>query len=129
MTKYYRLSDDDTDYIQEQIDGHKKIMDEKQGCSYCVYVNGCHMKRDYFNDSETEEQAVKPYLRPMSSMTEDEQRTLDSMCNGVEMVSRLSGLKMFDKAFNWLNRNMFDYQSLIEKGLALDVFEGMYKTE
>ena len=48
---------------------------------------------------------IKPYLRPMSSMTEEEQRTLDSMCNGVEMVSRLSGLKMFDKAFDWLNKN------------------------
>lgn len=61
-----------------------------------------------------------PYLRPMSSMTEEEQRTLDSMCNGVEMVSRLSGLKMFDKAFNWLNENHFDYRGLIEKGLAID---------
>ena len=62
----------------------------------------------------------KPYLRPMSSMTEEEQRTLDSMCNGVEMVSRLSGLKMFDKAFNWLEENHFDYRGLIEKGLAID---------
>ena len=62
----------------------------------------------------------KPYLRPMSSMTEEEQRTLDSMCNGVEMASRLSGLKMFDKAFNWLNENHFDYRGLIEKGLAID---------
>ena len=63
---------------------------------------------------------IKPYLRPMSSMTEEEQRTLDSMCNGVEMVSRLSGLKMFDKAFNWLKENHFDYRGLIEKGLAID---------
>ena len=63
---------------------------------------------------------IKPYLRPMSSMTEEEQRKLDSMCNGVEMVSRLSGLKMFDKAFNWLNENHFDYRGLIEKGLAID---------
>lgn len=62
----------------------------------------------------------KPYLFPLSSMTEEEQRTLDSMCNGVEMVSRLSGLKMFDKAFNWLNENHFDYRGLIEKGLAID---------
>ena len=61
-----------------------------------------------------------PCLRPMSSMTDEEQRTLDSMCNGVEMVSRLSGLKMFDKAFDWLNKNHFDYRGLIEKGLALD---------
>ena len=62
----------------------------------------------------------KPYLFPLSSMTEEEQRTLDSMCNGVEMVSRLSGLKMFDKAFNWLNENHFDYRGLIEMGLAID---------
>lgn len=62
----------------------------------------------------------KPYLRPMSSMTDEEQRTLDSMCNGVEMVSRLYGLKMFDKAFNWLDENHFDYRGLIEKGLAID---------
>ena len=62
----------------------------------------------------------KPYLRPMSSMTEEEQRTLGSMCNDVEMVSRLSGLKMFDKAFNWLDENHFDYRGLIEKGLAID---------
>ena len=63
---------------------------------------------------------IKPYLFPLSIMTEEEQRTLDSMCNGVEMVSRLSGLKMFDKAFNWLNENHFDYRGLIEKGLAID---------
>ena len=63
---------------------------------------------------------IKPYLRPMSSMTDEEQRTLDSMCNGVEMVNRLSGLKMFDKAFNWLNENHFDYRGLIAKGLAID---------
>ena len=62
----------------------------------------------------------KPYLFPLSSMTDEEQRILDSMCNGVEMVSRLSGLKMFDKAFNWLNENHFDYRGLIEKGLAID---------
>lgn len=62
----------------------------------------------------------KPYLRPMSSMTDEEQRILDSMCNSVEMVSRLSGLKMFEKAFNWLNENYFDYRGLIEKGLAID---------
>lgn len=63
---------------------------------------------------------IKPYLFPLSSMTEEGQRTLDSMCNGVEMVSRLSGLKMFDKAFDWLNENHFDYRGLIEKGLAID---------
>ena len=72
---------------------------------------------------------IKPYLRPMSSMTEEEQRTLDSMCNGVEMVSRLSGLKMFNKAFDWLNEHHLDYRGLIDKGLALEAPKDMYKTK
>ena len=72
---------------------------------------------------ELDRRDCKPYLRPMSSMTEDEQRTLDSMCNGVEMVSRLSGLKMFDKAFDWLNKKGFDYHGLIPMGLALEAKE------
>ena len=82
---------------------------------------------DVIRSIRANEYTVKPYLRPMSSMTEDEQRTLDSMCNGVEMVSRLSGLKMFDKAFDWLNEHHFDYRGLIEMGLALVAPEGMYE--
>ena len=80
-------------------------------------IEGCH------NDFPIEN--IKPYLFPMSSMTEEEQRALDSMCNGVEMMSRLSGLKMFDKAFDWLDKNGFDYRGLIPKGLAIDA-TGLY---
>ena len=80
-------------------------------------IEGCH------NDFPIEN--IKPYLFPMSSMTEEERRTLDSMCNGVEMMSRLSGLKMFDKAFDWLDKNGFDYRGLIPKGLAIDA-TGLY---
>ena len=80
-------------------------------------IEGCH------NDFPIEN--IKPYLFPMSSMTEEEQRMLDSMCNGVEMMSRLSGLKMFDKAFDWLDKNGFDYRGLIPKGLAIDA-TGLY---
>ena len=80
-------------------------------------IEGCH------NDFPIEN--IEPYLFPMSSMTEEEQRMLDSMCNGVEMMSRLSGLKMFDKAFDWLDKNGFDYRGLIPKGLAIDA-TGLY---
>ena len=80
-------------------------------------IEGCH------NDFPIEN--IKPYLFPMSNMTEEEQRALDSMCNGVEMMSRLSGLKMFDKAFDWLDKNGFDYRGLIPKGLAIDA-TGLY---
>ena len=98
--------------------------DDKQGeecISAKIYsISPDGYVRNYHEDESDYIDNVRPYLFPISSMTDEEQRTLDSMCNGVEMVSRLSGLKMFDKAFNWLNENHFDYRGLIEKGLAID---------
>ena len=96
---------------------YKLCVEDEYGDIICLNYTDLHFE-NYFN--AILEGYVKPYLFPLSSMTEEEQRTLDSMCNGVEMVSRLSGLKMFGKAFNWLNENHFDYRGLIEKGLAID---------
>lgn len=62
------------------------------------------------------------YLRPMSSMTEEERRHYD------ELACDFDGISMAD-SIDWLNKNMFDYRGLIEKGLALEAPEGMYKTE
>ena len=67
-----------------------------------------------------------PYLRPMSSMTEEEE-------NELVKIAVMSGYN--DTVFNsyvvtdWLNKKMFDYRGLIEKGLAIEALEGMYKTE
>ena len=40
--KYIPYSDNDRDYEQEQIDGHKKIAEQKAGCFYCLHFHGCH---------------------------------------------------------------------------------------
>lgn len=58
---------------------------------------------------------VKPYLRPMSSMTEEEE-------DEYEIIIRSSLTTHID----WLNKNMFDYRGLIPKDLALEAKEGMY---
>ena len=60
-------------------------------------------------------ETVKPYLRPMSSMTEEEKE---------EYVNTF--LAMWD-AVDWLNAHHFDYRGLIEKGLALEAKPEMYK--
>jgi len=63
---------------------------------------------------------IKPYLRPMSSMTEEEKEeymNLEPFTNGWFAVA------------DWLNAHHFDYLGLIEKGLALEAQENMYKTE
>lgn len=72
---------------------------------------------------------LKPYLRPMSSMTEEEKE---------ELVFKHIKLVFEDKDYNpetvavdidgfdWLNAHHFDYRGLIPKGLALEAPEGMY---
>ena len=55
----------------------------------------------------------KPYLRPMSSMTEEEKKE----CLKITFV----------EATDWLNSHHLDYRGLIEKGLALEAPPGMYE--
>ena len=67
---------------------------------------------------------VKPYLRPLESMTEEEKKEYD------KLLFWKSQIKVFEsdlKVFDWLNSHHFDYRGLIEKGLALEAPEGMYK--
>ena len=66
---------------------------------------------------------VEPYLRPMSSMTEEE---------AFEFGDTILNAEPEDLAVNkidWLNAHHFDYRGLIEKGLALEAPSDMYKTE
>jgi len=80
----------------------------------------------------------KPFLRPMSDMTEEEdneRKQLGILCaikgNGSrERIFDGFGNESVDtqlKALDWLNAHHFDYRGLIEKGLALEAPEGMYK--
>lgn len=66
---------------------------------------------------------VKPYLRPMSSMTEEERDWYKTLLNGNIGESII---KSIDNTINWLNANHFDYHGIIPMGLALPAPEGMY---
>ena len=56
---------------------------------------------------------IKPYLRPMSSMTEEERNEFYDIPRS--MVNH--------KSQDWLLERHFDYRRLIEKGLAIEVTE------
>lgn len=92
-----------------------------------------------------EDGMFKPYLRPMSSMTEEEQKEFGRNCGlwkreedgGIHFINRLPNLPnefadiliseiIMARAIDWLNAHYFDYRGLIEKGLALEAPEGMY---
>ena len=57
---------------------------------------------------------IKPYLFPLSSMTEEEKLMYKGLMIGIDNISYM--LDVID----WLNSNHFDYRNLIEKGLAIN---------
>lgn len=63
---------------------------------------------------------IKPYLRPMSSMTKEEK---EEYCNLQDKFLCSSQYPVTDayELFDWLNVRHFDYRNLIEKGLAIAV--------
>ena len=78
---------------------------------------------------------VKPYLRKMSSMTEDEGKELEDLFHKIDApcwvdteygyVNFAGGNDFIDTEIaevytDWLNKKMFDYRELIEKNLALE---------
>lgn len=89
---------------------------------------------------------VRPYLRPMSSMTEEELKELNEKYGNIAYFfmqeppyyhglqaqhSDIGSIEIseFSEIYDWLNVHHFDYRGLIEKGLALEAHAGMYKTE
>lgn len=71
----------------------------------------------------------KPYLRPLSSMTEEERKEYELLANHCIVTSigfiHLEAAPLVD----WLNKNKFDYHGLIPKGLALEAAEGIYENK
>jgi hypothetical protein len=75
---------------------------------------------------------VKPYLFPLSNMTEEQKKELKDIIDQtiVLLTTRTrnedygidQGKHHFDHTLelDWLNKNHFDYRGLIEKGLAID---------
>ena len=85
---------------------------------------------------EVRNYSFKPYLFPLSSMTEEQKKELDKKFhvigiywNNIKICYHSEGYWDTDLEvdfqdwlwlINWLNKNHFDYHGLIEKGLAID---------
>lgn len=87
------------------------------------------------NDNGIIIEYIKPYLFPLSNITEEQYESLKesgilSNCShSYEYVNpHIHGVSFVFKGFKtyslelieWLNKNHFDYRGLIEKGLAID---------
>lgn len=82
-----------------------------------------------------EPERVKPYLRSMSSMTEEEREELRQeqikdeqlFTDCIKNHPERRGLIVPHFASEWCDKNMFDYRGLIPKGLANEAPNDMYK--
>ena len=79
-------------------------------------LDGNEWQQAYYDDDWDD----VPYLRPMSSMTEEEKKY-------VYRNFSPTGQELFSLPYvDWLNEHHFDYRGLIEKGLALEATTEMY---
>lgn len=69
----------------------------------------------------------KPYLFPLSSMTEEQQNDCPIGETNLNIIKSNIGYGIIEMPWklsylfiDWLNKNNFDYRGLIEKGLAID---------
>lgn len=89
------------------------------------YKEGCCGRTDNF----------KPYLRPMSSMTKEEKEEIrQQFCyeweeSVIELMYYSIKIEDTDCFIDWFLKHHFDFRGLIEKGLALEAPDNMYKTE
>ena len=111
--------------------------------SKCIL--NCYLLDVFISPRQNEKgEYIKPYLRPLSSMTEEEFESLKEYSglkyNQLDLASYQNGTyKCLDfylsevpsyvviLVFDWLNAHHFDYRGLIERGLALEAPEEMYK--
>lgn len=117
-----RVDDFGSRWRNEKLTG---FVNEEDGCFYFDFGYGLTVE---FAEK------VKPYLRPMSSMTKEEQKELEKIIDGILGYKARNYFHSEDdykwntlyEAIDWLNAHHFDYRGLIEKGLALEAPEGMY---
>ena len=93
------------------------------------YVSSIHeeIKLDTRDNYTINVSDVKPYLFPLSSMTEEQKMFLKQQ-NWCIAISTSGTIETTVEGIDWLNKNHFDFRGLIEESLALDATNlGIYE--
>lgn len=100
----YRIDDWNVGWRDEKLTGYFY-----DGFAYEFYFGESPISID--NDISK----IKPYLRPMESLTDEEEEEYEEVIRG-----------SFEKQLEFYLRNHLDFRGLILKGLALEALDGMY---
>ena len=103
-------TDEDGNYINK---GVTDILYELHSYKCCYGLVGL------MNECDIE--SIKPYLRPMPSMNEEEDEEYRNIDNRSYSCPMIYAHILASERIDWLNVHHFDYRGLIEKGLAIEV--------
>lgn len=116
--------------VKAQVQGWDEEKQEEVNVALKVYsVNTDGYVYFESNDYDVryyEAEACLLYLRPMSSMTEEERKEWQARAL---MHPKTVFADKLDSLIDWLNAHHFDYRGLIPMGLALEAPEDMYKID
>lgn len=82
--------------------------------SYFTIYHDNPLDWDWY-ESDIDIEDIKPYLFPLSSMTEEQKEEFDRLYTYDALI-----IEPQWELIDWLNKNHFDYRGLIPMGLAID---------
>ena len=107
--------------VKCKVSYNSSVINDADATLYGIDKDGFLMFNEIIGDHR--EFLCKPYLFPLSSMTEEQGKELEEI--DPEFYSLICGngdiyVSMDVRGYDWLNKNHFDYRGLIPKGLAID---------
>lgn len=91
--------------------------------TYKLVMGNAYLTDLFYGDGDYVDVPIKPFLRPMSSMTKEERKEYELLANHCIVTSigfiHLEATPLIE----FFNENNFDYHGLIDKGLAIKVTE------
>lgn len=104
------------DYAHNAFDVHKGHYVKKGSC-----ILDCYLLDTFISPRQNENgEYIKPYLIPLSSMTEEQKVIYGDLCYDVIRSLPEDTQTKLNELVVWLNKNYLDYRGLIPMGLAND---------
>ena len=96
--------------IPNEYGGYTSAIESIDNDGYVVDFEGIHIEIEF----------IKPYLFPLSSMSDEQKVIYGDLCYAIIHSLAWDMQAALNELNDWLNKNHFDHNNLIPKGLAND---------
>ena len=96
--------------IPNEYGGYTSAIESIDNDGYVVDFEGIHIEIEF----------IKPYLFPLSSMSDEQKVIYGDLCYAIIHSLAWDTQAALNELVDWLNENHFDYNNLIPIGLSLD---------